>query len=144
MQAHYAALVTLFDAEFGQLQSIWPEARWVLTGTHGFPLGEHGQIGGTSVHEECAHLPLIVAGTAERVAGFSTPADLPAILAGTFIPRAEVITVAGEQRAIRKAGWTLIDGAEPRLFARTSDRNELSDAARRHPDVVEELQSLMG
>lgn len=141
LQAHYAALVARFDEVFGQLQTIRPDARWVLTGTHGFPLGEHGQIGKHSVHEESAHLPLIVTGKVDRVDGFSTPADLPAILNGTFIPRTEVITVADDQRAIRNAHWTLIDGAEPMLFARPFDRSEISDVARRHPDVVQELQT---
>jgi arylsulfatase A-like enzyme len=88
-----AAMVTGLDAELGVLfeqlrtRGLDRSAAWLLTSDHGYPLGEHGQIGRYRpwLHEELVHLPLLLLlpGAAEacrHVPAFTQPQDIAATL----------------------------------------------------------------
>lgn len=85
VQSTYAAAVTVFDAQLGELLSAIDLDRTLLcvTARAGLPLGEHGMIGAPRprLHDELVHVPLLFrlpnkehAGT--RVAALTQPVDL--------------------------------------------------------------------
>lgn len=93
----FAAVVSRFDAELGQLFDLLRErgldhsSAWVFTTDRGFPLGEHGMIGPHRpwLHEELIHIPLIVRlpeaqSAGLRISHFTQPTDLMPTLAGWF------------------------------------------------------------
>jgi hypothetical protein len=93
----FAAVVTSLDAELGaifdqlQTRGLDQTATWVVTSDHGYPLGEHGQVGihRPWLHEELVHVPLIVRfpGAAEagrRVPSLTQPVDLAPTLLELF------------------------------------------------------------
>lgn len=97
LQASRAAALSAFDAETGLVNDLlWEhglgsDTLWVLTGSGGYPLGEHGQIGfGTpNLHNEAIHLPLIMKlpnarEAGRRVLGFSQSVDLMPTLFDAF------------------------------------------------------------
>ncbi|MBM3981270.1 MAG: hypothetical protein FJ304_13470 [Planctomycetes bacterium] len=144
LQRTFAALVTKLDAELGTMfdalraRGFDQSATWLVTSDHGFPLGEHGQVGVYRpwLHEELVHLPLLMRlPSAEyagrRVPGFTQPPDLRATIRARFgappdggfdllpLARGEAdgartcaitaLDVGGaSERAIRTAEWALL------------------------------------
>lgn len=85
----FAAAVTAFDAELGELVREWrargldQSAAWIVTSGYGWPLGEHGIVGpsGSRMHEELVHLPLLMrlpghSQGMRRVSAFTQASDL--------------------------------------------------------------------
>jgi arylsulfatase A-like enzyme len=159
LRATFAAVVTKLDAELGALFEVLRNrgldrtATWVVTADAGQALGEHGYVGTHRplLHEEVVHLPLIVrrpggADAGRRVAGFTQPADLPAIVEGKPTPDREVVvselrTAGGVSRALRTPEWALLvppDG-DPLLFAKPDDRWEVNDLRSRNAELADEL-----
>jgi arylsulfatase A-like enzyme len=68
VQDTYAAAVTWFDAQLGQLLDEISKRSWAdelllaFTASSGYPLGEHGRLGWDRpwLHEELVHVPLII------------------------------------------------------------------------------------
>lgn len=94
LQITYAAAVTAFDAWLGEVidhlreRSVLDETVIIVTANSGLALGEHGYIGEHRawLHEEVAHLPLLLrmpesqdAGL--RIAALTQPADMLATIA---------------------------------------------------------------
>jgi arylsulfatase A-like enzyme len=156
-----AAAMTTFDAELGRmLDRLDDQTLFILTATHGLPLGEHGIIGvaGSRPHEELVHVPMIVRFPqrqfeGHRVAGFTQPEDLGDARFETLqglieqTGRDHVISETVDDWTVRTADSCLIipkdanSDRPPRLYDRPDDRWEMSDLAPRQPDRVEELQS---
>jgi hypothetical protein len=97
LQRTFAALVTKLDAELGTMfaalraRGLDQSATWLVTSDHGFPLGEHGQIGVHRpwLHEELVHLPLLMRlpgadHAGRRVPGFTQPPDVRATIRALF------------------------------------------------------------
>lgn len=97
LHSTFAAVLTTLDAELGRVfnemrpRGLDQTATWIVTADHGYPLGEHGQIGlyRPWLHEELVHLPLIVrlpaaAEAGRRVPAFTQPADVAATLLDLF------------------------------------------------------------
>ena len=91
LQNTYAAQVTAFDSQVGTIlenlaeRKLLEDAWFILTGSCGLALGEHGYVGEHRawLHEEIVHVPLIVRqpGAADaglRVNGLTQPVDLVA------------------------------------------------------------------
>jgi arylsulfatase A-like enzyme len=162
----YAAQVMALDACIaGVCDAIEAAGRedWlvVLCGVRGFPLGEHGRIGGIDarLYAEQMHVPLVVrfAGGDQRMARrgeLVALADLPHFIQQAVASRAApperdavLSSDSAGSRAIRTADWSLRRG-EPddsegqircELFVRPDDRWEANDVAALCPDVVDEL-----
>ena len=151
----YAAAVSSFDGEVGRLVELFRQtgldrAAVVVTSGYGFPLGEHGVIGpaGSRMHVELTQLPLIVRVPdvrPRRVAAFTRPADLAAILAGPTPDREFLVSRLGSEVAIRTAEWTFIPTSEQpaRLYVRPDDVWEVNDVAAREPDECDRLAALI-
>jgi arylsulfatase A-like enzyme len=94
LQTTYAALVTDFDAQVGTILETLAERKlledtwFILTGSCGLALGEHGYVGEHRawLHEEIVHVPLIVrqpgaANAGGRIDSLTQPVDLlPTVL----------------------------------------------------------------
>jgi arylsulfatase A-like enzyme len=89
VQDTYAAAVTWFDAQVGQLLDDIAKRPWadelllVFTASSGYPLGEHGRLGWDRpwLYEEVVHVPLIVRwpgrlSAGMRIAALTQPEDL--------------------------------------------------------------------
>lgn len=81
LRCSYAAVLTRLDAKLGRLFEELHGQTIAVTSDRGFPLGEHGTVGGTRPHVELVHLPLIVRlpdgiGSGERVDAWTQPTDL--------------------------------------------------------------------
>ncbi len=86
LRCSYAAVLTRLDAKLGRLFEELKEHAIVVTADRGFPLGEHGEVGGSRPHVELVHLPLIVrlpdgGGAGERVDAFTQPANAIELIA---------------------------------------------------------------
>ena len=159
----FAAAMTTFDADLGLLFDAfrakgWHDtATWAFTSDYGFPLGQHGLLGPHRpwLYEEFVHLPLIVRrpGTppGAREAGFTQPADLPAIFAGEVPVREFALSRLklgdAEEVAIRTDRWAYLlplsgdDDREPELYAKPDDQHEATDVRQHHPDAADELDA---
>lgn len=133
----------------------------VLCGVRGFPLGEHGRIGGVDprLYAEQLHVPLTVRFPCgeqrlSRDGGLVSLADLPQLVQNAVSDNlrplqhdALLAFSAGGARSIRTADWSLrcesyeAEGGlrSPELFVRPDDRWEANDVAAICPDVVDEL-----
>jgi hypothetical protein len=170
----YAAQVMILDACLaGLVQTVAASDGhpWlvVLMGLRGFPLGEHGRIGGVDgrLYAEQLQVPLlwrIPGGNSklERSQQLVSPADVPAGLLGALegklrsVERDALQSVGPTgERAIRTADWCLrceppasesltADETECQLFVRPDDRWEANDVAGLCPDVVESLLARIG
>ncbi|MEX2093847.1 MAG: sulfatase-like hydrolase/transferase [Pirellulales bacterium] len=165
----YAAQIMALDACIGGLCRTLAEAardNWlvVLSGVRGFPLGEHGRVGGVDgrLYAEQLHVPMLwrfpdSSGRLARSGKLALLADLsPSLLArvrGEFrIPERDALFAAGPtgERSIRNADWSLRceptgagelpgDDSCCQLFVRPDDRWEANDVASLCPEVVEGL-----
>jgi arylsulfatase A-like enzyme len=97
LQNTYAAGIGHFDSILGQifelLAHVDPDDEWLLivTSPHGLALGEHKQIGSTtlSLHEEHIHVPLLMrlpggAEAGRRTSALTQTVDLPATFCEAF------------------------------------------------------------
>jgi arylsulfatase A-like enzyme len=103
LQNTYAAMISAFDARVGTILEMFTESdlledTWfILTGSCGLALGEHGYVGEHRawLHEEIVHVPLIVRqpGAADaglRINSLTQPVDLvPTILDVFGLPPAD-------------------------------------------------------
>lgn len=81
LRCSYAAVLTRLDAKLGRLFEELREHVVVVTADRGFPLGEHGEVGGSRPHVELVQLPLILrlpdgSGAGERVDLFTQQKEL--------------------------------------------------------------------
>jgi arylsulfatase A-like enzyme len=165
----YAAQVMTLDACVAGLCRTVEErssGQWlvIFLGVRGFPLGEHGRVGGVDgrLFAEQLHVPLVWRfpdgkGRLARKANLVSVCDVPAALLSSLegeMPVVERDTVlatgpAGE-RSLRTADWSLhwepaaTDELNPdespcRLFVRPDDRWEANNVAALCPDIVESL-----
>jgi arylsulfatase A-like enzyme len=156
----YAAQAMVLDACFdGLCQTIeasGKHGKWlvVLCGVRGFPLGEHGRVGGVDgrLFAEQLHVPLVCRlpdglDRLTRNAGLVSPADLPTALlgfadGGFVVPQRDALIAEGPAgvRAIRTADWSLrydptVASVEFRddscceLYVRPDDRWETNNVA---------------
>ncbi len=165
----YAAQVMALDACLeGLCQTLVDKGgrHWlvVFLGVRGFPLGEHGKVGGVDgrLYSEQLHVPMLwrFVDRRDRLARNTqlvSLADLgPALLAcsdgKSLIPDHDALTAFGPagQRSIRTAEWSLVAAPSPEskrfddhcrreLFVRPDDRWEANDVASLCPEVVESL-----
>ena len=166
----YAAQVQVLDACLGALVAALPDGmHLVLVGVRGFPLGEHGQVGGvdTTLPAEQLHVPLLVrsadrAGQLTRTRGLAEHQDLVSTIAAwagitltgdgrnlSMLSDARydgwrdhtVATANPDSHAIRTASWCLRGASDhDQLFVRPDDRFEMNDVAALRPEVVHGLQ----
>ncbi len=97
LQRTCAGAVTYLDAGLGlmleelQRRGLLDEVLLIVTGDHGFPLGEHGVVGPCRpwLHDELVHVPLLLRWpgrlpAGRRVAGLTQPVDLMPTLLDAF------------------------------------------------------------
>ena len=164
----YAAQVMALDACLAGLSQTIDDAgrdRWlvVLVGVRGFPLGEHGEIGGVDdrLYAEQLHVPLLwrfpdgrdrLARRGELVSLADVGPALVSYAGGRWelaARRAVIASASAGRLAIRTADWSLQaelatdengrDDWRCQLFVRPDDRWEANDVASLCPDVVQEL-----
>jgi arylsulfatase A-like enzyme len=176
----FAAALTSFDAEMSVLAELFRKrgldrtAAWVFTSGYGWPLGEHGVVGpgGSRLHEERVHVPLLLRlpGKREamrRVRAFTQTTDLGPTLLDLFevaVPPGEsarsllplttgsnagwrdvVRSASGDERRVQTDEWAYLAPAGPRperLYRKPDDMWEVNDLAPRHPDECEQLRAL--
>jgi hypothetical protein len=157
----YAAQVMTLDACLGGWLDIveglleGEDYRLVLLGLRGFPLGEHGRVGGADrrLFSEAQHTPLLIrepgAGARfDRSATASTlDAAVVALLSGTQPASGPVFLSSPDSEVVLTEGWLLrapIDGAEPpELYVKPDDRWEQNDVASLEEDVVADLLAML-
>jgi arylsulfatase A-like enzyme len=154
VHSSFAAVVTTLDAELGaafeelRARGFDQTATWILTADHGYPLGEHGQIGLISprLHEELVHVPLLLrlpaaAEADRRVADLTQPPDLAPTLLDLFglaPAQGSLLPLAHGARTIREAAIATFEcGGATETAIRTKEWTLLlpgpadpSDAAR--------------
>ncbi len=165
----YAAQTMALDACIDGLCRTLAEvgsAKWlvVLLGVRGFPLGEHGRVGGLDrrLYAEQLQVPLIwrfpaASGRLSRSAQLVTLADLSSALLATVrsefrLPERDYLMASDSTgaRAIRTAEWSLPTGpffaahdsgdeSRCELYVRPDDRWEANDVAALCPEVVADL-----
>lgn len=156
LQGSYAAAVVALDDLLGSFleelrsRELLDELLLIVTTDRGWPLGEHGFVGdvGVALHEERAHLPLLLrlpsgAEAGRRVAALTQPVDLmPTLLEAFGVARPEMHghslwpLVRGEQEGVREyacgglrrsdaAAWALRTLDEVLLLASDDQRPRL-------------------
>lgn len=93
----FASVVTKFDDELGHLFELFRDkglarsAAWLVTSDHGYPLGEHGQVGPYRpwLHQAVVQLPFLIrlpdaAEAGRRVGAITQPADIAPTLLTLF------------------------------------------------------------
>ncbi|MEX2169356.1 MAG: sulfatase-like hydrolase/transferase [Pirellulales bacterium] len=137
----YAAQVMTLDSLLAPLCDLLDtgaagECLLVVLGTRGFPLGEHGQLGGVDgrLYSEQLHVPLLIRlpageGALSRISHLVQPADLPATILGALDVGGDsrdgldlhrllkdmhapwrsfsLATAAGQSQSIRTPAWYL-------------------------------------
>ena len=157
----YAAQVMALDACLGGLLDIvdgvyeGEDYRLIILGLRGFPLGEHGRIGGvdTRLFSEQQHAPLLVRepGINARLDRSATPmtldAAIVALLAGAKAPSDPVLLSSPDSRVIISDDWLLRAPAEgantPELYVKPDDRWEQNDIASLEEELTAELLALL-
>jgi arylsulfatase A-like enzyme len=171
----YAAQVMVLDSCFdGLLQTIEESEQhdnWlvVLCGVRGFPLGEHGWVGGVDgrLFAEQLHVPLVCRSPDRRSrlsrnANLTSLTDLsPALLGladhGFVVPPRDALIAAGPAgiQAIRTADWSLRydptaasiesrDDSCCELYVRPDDRWEANNVAMLCPEETAALLAQLG
>lgn len=140
----------------------------IATSTRGYSLGEHGYVGiGKTLHSPSLHVPLLTklsngqrsqqnlrshrliqtTAIARWIADpESIVSDCETIMATDSRP---ILFSDGQNLAIQTATWKLVRGVDTdgviteALFAKPDDRWEVNDVARRCPQIVDELESLL-
>ncbi|TWT94083.1 Sulfatase [Botrimarina colliarenosi] len=153
----YAAQVMLLDACLGGLLDLidglfeGEDYRLAVLGLRGFPLGEHGRLGGVDqrLYSEQQHTPLFVRGADpdSRFDRAATPQSIEAamlqVLAGADASDGVVRMESSEAFAIVTADWLLRapagmpDAVE--LYVKPDDRWEQNNIASLRREVVDEL-----
>lgn len=123
--------------------------RLIVLGLRGFPLGEHGQIGGIDkrLFSEQQHVPLLIrdGDPTRRFTREPAPVTLDTALLATLSPQAEP---ADHARLSSDTATTLLTDdwllrrpteGDPELYVKPDDRWEQNDIATRKEFVVEEL-----
>ncbi len=170
IRAAYAAQICVLDLLWGA----WSEhvRGWqadhgplmtVLTSWGGYPLGEHGVIGGeTSPYHERLHIPLILQPCLPKQYGtrfehLVEPTDTWQWLAGWFEGRRDTVLATKGWRAnhqqevwiggdastklLRTHRWYFVEtGERTHLFLKPDDRWDQNDISSRCPDVVIQLR----
>lgn len=158
-------LLELFLEQAGEvLDDTW----FALTSLRGFPLGEHGRMGGSdwTPHAENTQVPLLIrppgcreaaqrsqrltgpALLSDRIGSGFRMADGASLTTGwkRILPQPEqevVWSASSEGDALRTQAWSLIGKpGEWELYVRPDDRWEFNNVADRCPEVVEELAAL--
>lgn len=160
----YAAQLQVVDACVGNLLAYIDEAfqgeplTFILLGTRGYALGEHGVIGEDDrLYQETLHTPLLVrqadGSTAfTRVANPVGPASLLASLSATDEGPSQDLRQQSDSgaMAIQHQQWRLIRPAasngeqpSPELYLKPDDRWEANNVASRAADVVQRLEALL-
>ena len=145
----YAGQVMTLDACLaGWLDVIEPlfegEAlRIVLMGVRGFPLGEHGQIGGvdTRLFSEQQQVPLLVR-TGDPARRFVRDPQVTTLSTALSNDSNESVVLTSEtSQAVVTADWLLRRCDETELYVKPDDRWEQNDIASLKEDVVTELET---
>lgn len=169
LQNTYAAVVTHFDYQIGQLraqlQDTWDNIAIVLTATCGLALGEHGIVGPFRawMHEEVWHIPFIIrlpraADAGRRVGALTQPGD-------AFWPliRGEAKRIrefaygrlrigASEEWALRTPDWALLlpievpagdPSRELQLYVKPDDRWEVNDVRQHYLELAESFEQTL-
>ena len=146
---------------------------FAFTSPRGYPLGEHGQVGAVedALYGEALSVPLILrlprgSGALMRTQEIIQPGDLHNLLLAQVVhetpsllrdiaegrdhpPRDIACAVAKGERAIRTPAWFLREvrkgDDEPKveLYAKSDDRWEVNEVARRAAEVVDDLQAAL-
>lgn len=177
-RAAYAAQTVVLDECLGGLvaalgDAVGRDALTVLVGCRGFPLGEHGVVGGCELYGEVLQIPCLLQapGTEPippRYGELTVPGDLGVTLASWFrLPEGEgcnllepaatsrqfvrASAASGEQW-IRTPAWMLrrpaaggdaATGPAAELFVKPDDRWEANEVGSRCPDMVERLLAVL-
>ena len=126
--------------------------RVVLFGLRGYPLGEHGQIGGVDqrLFSEQQHAPLLVrtASPADRFGRIGGPSKLSdavrSILRNEAPEKPDLLTLASDHARVvltanRLARLSTEEGSAPELYVKPDDRWEQNDIASLEEDVAAAL-----
>ncbi len=150
----YAAQVMVFDPSVGGclelIEGLYEgeDYRLILLGLRGFPLGEHGRIGGVDerLYSEQQHVPLLVRdpGVAGRFDRSAAPVALDAVVAALLAeaqpPRGAVLLHSTTARVVVTDEWLLRAPASavetPELYVKPDDRWEQNDVASLEEEVV--------
>jgi arylsulfatase A-like enzyme len=159
----YAGQVSLLDACLGALLDAVEEHSSIgqplvaVTSPRGYPLGEHGWVGGRdALYGELLHVPLLVRFPLSekepaRVTDIAQPADLYRMVRNWIEGRSETLTsiqtacaVAEGELSIRTPAWFLREThgegtPHYELYTKPDDRWEVNEIASRGGDVVELL-----
>jgi hypothetical protein len=157
----YSAQVMTLDACLGGLLDIvdgvyeGEDYRLIVLGLRGFPLGEHGRIGGVDqrLFSEQQHTPLLVRepGADARLDRSATPSTLDAVvsglLAGTKLPSGPVVLSSSDSKVIISEEWLLRAPADsastPELYVKPDDRWEQNDIASLEEELTAELLAML-
>jgi len=175
----YAGQVTLLDTCIGALLTglaedpQGSETALVLTGSRGFPLGEHRRVGAwdEALYSEATHVPYLVRLPDPHVAmarsqalvqpndlyatlldwfGLSTgpvfgagSSLLPLMFGETQSIRDRAGVIAGSERSIRTPGWYLRCSAVDELFVKPDDRWDANEVSDRCDDVASQLREAL-
>ncbi|QDV73425.1 alkaline phosphatase family protein [Botrimarina mediterranea] len=156
----YAAEVMTLDPSVGGclelIEGLYEgeDYRLIVFGLRGFPLGEHGRIGGvdTRLYSEQQHVPLLVrepdlnSRFARSAKATTLDAAVGALLARAKPASGVVILDSPGSRAVLAGEWMLrapADNAEAaELYVKPDDRWEQNDVASLQEEVVAELLAL--
>lgn len=157
----YAGQIATLDACFGGWLDIvgglleGQETRIVLLGLRGYPLGEHGRVGGVDGRglSEQHHVPLLVCDgdPATRFGRDASLASLASALGAAargepLVADSPVVLRGAAADAIITADWMLRaphDDSPPALYAKPDDRWEQNDVASIEPGVTDDLLALL-
>ena len=133
------------------------ELQIILLGTRGFPLGEHGRVGGVDerLFSEQQQVPLLVSALdpKDRFSRTQKPTTLSTMLANLICAtddptKAESAVILSSQsgyRSLRTSEWLLrVDSTEEAsLYVKPDDRWEQNDIASLRPEEVDEMLDLL-
>lgn len=117
--------------------------RIVLMGVRGFPLGEHGKIGGVDMRlfSEQQQVPLLVR-TGDPARRFIRNPNVTTLSAALSSGSDDPVVLTSEtSQAVVTADWFLRRSDETELYVKPDDRWEQNDIASLKEDVVTELEA---